>query len=454
MSDCNPPLTPLSFRARRRALAWGHVNAALWAIGNGLTTGSLVSYLARDLGAQGLALGLLLAAPNLAGIVRLAAPACIQRLGTARRACLSFSLASYVLIVGLPVIALLAPQISRATAVTAMIGLLFAHQLLEYLSTVALWTWWNDLVPLRVRGRYFARRQRVQLAISIPTLLASGYVADLLRSHYRDDPDRLLWAYALPTSVGALALLASLWPLVQMPATRSYRSIEPAWAWRVLQDPFVARRFWPMLAFRGWFSLANGVSQTVQNVVFPKEVLGLGVGPMSAMRVAMQVGQFTASRPVGRLSDRFGNRPALVLAQACVSTSLVFYLLASPRWPWLLAGAWVLFSAYVAHNICLPNLVLKLARPLEVSGYVATSDALGSLCHALATVGGGLLFDWLRSSSPSGSLEPYRSCLIVLAIGLAMRSLAVPLAAAIHEPGAWSWREIVWFRRRQGSRVK
>lgn len=444
-------LVPLSSQARRRALGWGHVNAALWAMGNGLTTGSLVSYLARDLGAQGLTLGVLLAAPNLAGVVRLAAPACIQRLGTARRACLSFSLASYLLIVGLPAIALTAPQISRSAAVALMIALLFLHQLLEYLSTVALWTWWNDLVPSPIRGRYFARRQQVQLAITIPTLLVGGYLADGLRSHYRDDPDRLLWAYALPTGVGALALLASLWPLVQMPATCNYARTQHAWAWRALREPFLDRRFWPLLAFRGWFSLANGISQTVQNVVFPKDVLGLGVGPMSAMRVAMQIGQFSASRPVGRFSDRFGNRPTLVLAQACVSASLVFYLLASPLWPWLLAGAWLLFSAYVAHNICLPNLVLKLARPLEVSGYVAASDALGSLCHALSTIGGGLLFDWLRRSSPSGSLEPYRSCLIVLAIGLAMRSLAVPLAAAIQEPGAWTWRQILRVRRPHAS---
>ena len=47
--------SPLGARERRRALGLGHVNAAFWAAGNALTTGSLVSYLARDLGAQGLA---------------------------------------------------------------------------------------------------------------------------------------------------------------------------------------------------------------------------------------------------------------------------------------------------------------------------------------------------------------------------------------------------------------
>lgn len=440
-------VSPAKFRldplVRRRALRLGLLNAALWAMGNGLTTGSLVNYLARDLGARGAALGILLAAPNLAGVLRLIAPTFIRRAGTARRGCLQFNAASYLLIAALPILAAAAPRLSRPTVLMAMIGLLFAHQMLEYLGTVALWTWWHDLVPRPIRGRYFACRQRVQLAVGVPTLLAGGYLADLLREQYRGDPDRLLLAYALPTGVGALALLTSLVPLAMMPPTRVYAPTSGYWDWRSMIAPFTDSRFFRVLAFRGWFSLANGVSQTVQNVVFPKDVLQMGVGPMSAMRVGMQIGQFAGSGPVGRFSDRFGNRPAIVLAQCCVSASLVFYLLATPRWPWLLAGAWVLFAFYVAHNICLPNLVLKLAEPEAVSGYVAASEAIASLFHALSTVGGGLLFDWLERTSPLPEGEPYRSCLIVLAVGLLMRSLAVPLAATIDEPGAWRWPSIL-----------
>ena len=65
---------------------------------------------------------------------------------------------------------------------TFMIGLLCVHQLLEYLGSVALWSWLGDLVPGRIRGRYFARRQIWQLAVLIPTLLASGYFSDRWRT--------------------------------------------------------------------------------------------------------------------------------------------------------------------------------------------------------------------------------------------------------------------------------
>jgi MFS family permease len=439
MSIDSSPMPP---GERRRALAWGHVNGGLWAAGNALTTGALVVYLARDLGAAGLGLSLVLATPNLAGLSRLLAPAIIYRAGTARRACLRLLLASYVLILGLPAIATAASSLTRSGAVAAMIALLFCHQLLEYLGTVALWSWWGDLVPEPIRGRYFARRQRIQLAVSIPTLLASGYFADGWRQQFHDQPDRLLLAYAIPTGLGALLLLASVVPLRWMPATRRY----PAPNWKnvtaTIRAPFVDRRFWGLLIFRGWFSLANGVSQVVQNAFFPKDVLGFGVAPLSAMRVVTQVGQFTGARVVGKWSDRYGNRPVLVVAQLCVSLALVFYIVARPETRWLLVGAWMLFAAYVAHNICLPNLTLRLSPVMERPGYVAAGEAIGSVLHAGSTIAGGLLFDYLQAATPTGEFRLYRNCLILLGIGLAMRLMGVVLVARIREPNAWTWAEI------------
>lgn len=437
-----PKVSLIVPHGRRRALAWGHVNAALWAGGNALTTGSLISYLARDLGAAGLGLSLILAAPNLAGLLRLLAPPLIYRVGTARRAAIGLFAISYLLIVGLPILAGV-PLADRSRAVALMIGLLFAHQLFEYLGIVAMWTWWADLVPRQIRGRYFARRQQVQLAVSIPVLLASGYYLDRWRGAAGEDPQRLLLAYAVPTGIGAVILLASVLPLLRMPATRRYPRPEASLTLRAIALPFGDPRFRGLLVFRGWFSLANGISQVVQNVFLPKDVLRIDVTPMNAMRVTTQLGQLTGARAVGRWSDRFGNRPVLVLGQLCVSVALVFFLIARPETWWLLFGAWVLFAAYVAHNICLPNLALKLSPEIERPGYVAAAEAIASLLHAVSTVVGGLTFDYLRGGASSAAPGFYQACLTMLAIGFLMRLMAVPLAAAIREPGAWTWREII-----------
>lgn len=57
----------LDAAVRRRAIRRSYLNAILWALGNGLASTTLVVYLALELGAAGLGISLLLAAPALVG---------------------------------------------------------------------------------------------------------------------------------------------------------------------------------------------------------------------------------------------------------------------------------------------------------------------------------------------------------------------------------------------------
>ena len=168
----------MTLAVRRRALRLGYINGTLWSIGNGLTTGTLIYYLAQELGAKGTALGVLIAAPTLIGVLRLATPALIGPLGGLKRTCLKASLVSYLLLaIGLPTLTL-STYFERSAVLTAIIALICIHQLLEYVGSVALWSWLSGIVPGPIRGRYFARRQIWQLAFLIPVLFASGRVEE------------------------------------------------------------------------------------------------------------------------------------------------------------------------------------------------------------------------------------------------------------------------------------
>ena len=206
---------------RRRALHLGYANGVLWSVGNGLTTGTLIYYLAQELGAKGTAPSVLIAAPTLIGLLRLVTPALIGPLGGIKATCLKASLLSYVLLAaGLPAVTLL--RALRATALAGMIAPICVHQLLEYVGSVALWSWLAGLVPQRIRGRYFGRRQVWQLAFLIPTLLASGIFSDHWKSLYKNtQPERLLLGYVIPNCLGSAFLLASLVPLLLMPDVRA-----------------------------------------------------------------------------------------------------------------------------------------------------------------------------------------------------------------------------------------
>lgn len=459
------PQLPLDFRwsagrpswsPRRRALLLGYLNAMLWSVGNGLTTGPLVIYLIRDLGARGREVGLILAAPALVGVLRLFTPWTIAWFGGAKRACLSLSAVSYVLIWILPAVAI-EGLIPRSAALSTLVALLCVHQLLEYMALAARWGWMADLVPRPIRGRYFGRAQILQLAVLIPALLLSGYFTDAWRQRYETfDPQRLLLGYAIPSSIGALALAASLAPLLWMPGTLgrpsgSQRAADPASRAETpsaasaasMLAPWRDVRFWPLLAFGCWLSTSNGLTQAAQNI-YPKDVLGLGIFALAAMRTAMQLGQMGYAGWAGPFSDRYGNRPVLIASQWLLALAPLFFLTATPERPLLIAGAWIVWSAYAGLNICLPNLSLKLGGVRDAAAYVATYFGVTSVFYAVSTIAGGYLFDYFGASAAGEVVASLGGKFAIFFwAALALRVTAVVWLWMIPEPGAARWRDIL-----------
>src|SRR5262245_14143005 len=274
--------------ARRRALRLGYLHGMLWSVGGGLTSGTLIVYLALELGAQGIAVSWILATSSAVGLLRLLSPVLIGLCGDARRTCLWFWLGSYMVLACLPAVVL---ATSPTAGIVGLILLLCVHQLLEYIGLVAFWSWMADLVPRRIRGRYFGRRQVLGLAALLPVLLGSGLLADGWKRRVKDQrPELVPLGYVVPAGLGTACLFISLVPLVRMPwgrhsclgAKRSGIDLgrqecppqrgqeclprERVSAWKTIPEPFHDRRFWRLLGFGVWFSLANGLTQAAQNI--------------------------------------------------------------------------------------------------------------------------------------------------------------------------------------------
>lgn len=438
---------------RRRALCLAHQSAALWSLGNGLTTGALVNYLALDMGAQGKHLSLILAMPAAVGLLRLAAPAMIRLLGGVKRACLTPLLAGYLLLALLPMLGTELRAWSPVSPLWALVAVICTHQLLEHLGNVSLWVWLGELVPEPIRGRYFARRQVWQLAVLIPTLLVSGWFAD----HWRTSrSEHKLLGYAIPNAVGVAGLIASLVPLSLIPANLPLRRgarrrqlpEQATWraAWRSLTAPLANPAFRRLLLFGCWLALFNGITQSAQNI-YPKQVLGIGVLTQSMLSTLMRLGQMSLGPVVGRAADSFGNRPVAMWSQVVTAAGPLFFLMATPQQPWWLVGAYMAWSAYVGLNVCLPNLMLKLA-PQAGSNYVAAYFAFSGLCYAAGTLASGWLFDMLKTRPPL-QMGPARldHFAIFFLAGWATRTMGVVILATLREPQAWTWREILRRRR-------
>jgi MFS family permease len=445
----------------RRAIRDGYIAAVVWACGNAIASSILFSYLIQELGAKGRQVAYLQVVPALFGLLRLLTPLVIERLHGTKRTYLALSAAAYALLLAIPPAIESGREIaSRPAALSLLIGIYCAHQLFEQVAVIALWTWLADLVPRRLRGRIFARRNIWQLVVVIPTLLASGFYIDRAIATEREAAAAARDAlpatdaaakpapiaarpyaaahYSALVNISAVLMLVSLVPLLTVPqgATTQFATpSKPRHGLRALasslREPGAVR----LVVYGCWFSFFNGLFTAAQ-FVFPKAVLNLGLGAINAMQTTMRVGQIGFSAWAGPASDRCGNRPVIVVSQLLVGAAPLFYFLASPNSPYWLYGAWILWSAYAGINICVPNLTFRLVPPAERSALYATYQALSGLLFAVGALAGGFAFDAVITKEliDAGDSLP-RFAMFFLA-AFVMRSLGAAIVAAVPEPGA------------------
>lgn len=450
-SPPEPPLpaTPstISRRARRGSIQCAYFNAALWGLGNGLVGSTLVIYLAYELGADAVVLGVswILAFPKFVGLLRLSAPAMIDRVASRKSFCLAAYVASACVLACLPIVAAPGFLSTPRQSLWALVAIWSLYHLLEYLGTVALWSWLADLVPLAVRGRFIGYRQRWLVAGSLLGMLAAGGFSHWWKQSVVPVGGRLAFGipaaawvgYAIAAAVGALVLLIAVWPLARMVPLRMVAARDSVLPWRSLLAPLADARYWRLLVFGCALSFFNGLTQSIQ-FFYPAAVLGLALWMMLSLRSTTRLGQLWISPAMGRLADRFGNRPVMIACQLVVATGPAFYLLATPNAPWWIAGAWLAWIMYAGLNVCLPNLMIKLATPQQRAAYIATYFAITGVVYAVSTLVGGSLVESYRATTFTfgGFVEPWDIFDVMFLVGWIGRTASVLLLFWIIEPGA------------------
>lgn len=246
----------------------------------------------------------------------------------------------------------------------------------------------------------------------------------------------------MPALLGAGCLLLAIWPLARMaPAiVRTRRAANPSW--RSILTPLADARYWRLLAFGCGLSFFNGVTQAIQ-FLYPAAVLGMTLLAFMMLRSTTRIGQIAISPAMGRLADRFGNRPVMIVCQLFVATGPAFYLLATPQSPWWIAGAWLAWIAYAGLNVCLPNLMVKLATVPDRAAYIASYFAITGVAYGISTLVGGAILERFKDTFFQFSGMPVWDIYDVMFLaGWLGRTACVLLLFWIVEPGAKPLRQL------------
>ena len=419
---------------RRAAIQMAYANAAIWAIGNGLVSSTLVVYLVLSVGARSFQSAVVYAAPSLAGLMRLAVPAVLARFGQRKAFCIAAYLASAAVLGVVPLAAVTLPIGTHAPV--AIVSAWCVYHMFEYCGTVALWSWFGDLVPRRIRGRFCGYRERwltagrlggIAFTIALATLW--GLVAP---RRPRIEP------LALSAAIGTVFMLLAVVPLLRMPGVEYLPSAVPRLPWRNVVRAMSRRPYRQLVLFSGVFALVNGITQAAQGTFAPR-VLKISYEGLQTITATMRAGQMAVAPTMGRWCDAVGSRPVMILSQLVVATGPLFYFVSTREHWWWFVGAYLVWIAYAGLNVGLDNIKLKLAPPDNNAPYLAAYYTVSDVIYGSSILAAGWTCDRLEDRG-FAILDIYAG---IFLLGWLGRTLVAALLVPIDEPGAWRVRDVV-----------
>jgi hypothetical protein len=255
-----------------------------------------------------------------------------------------------------------------------------------FANTVAAVTWStaiSELVPERLGGRYFARRNLVFGAWTLVAVLIAGHVAEW--------NDNSLVAFGWIFTVAGISRMLGLFFLTRMKfprivMERQHRGIALADLLSVLRDANYRR----LCVFVGCWGLLLNAAMPFYTM-FLVDQLNLGIDTVVKLTTIASLGGLVTLKSWGRLCERFGNRPVLqVAALIWAVTALATWSGARPGFTWhLYPGYFVVGAMTAGFQLTQFNLMIRLAQPRLRAAYVAVFLAITSFLTAFGPVLGG-----------------------------------------------------------------
>jgi MFS family permease len=386
---------------------------------------------ALHLGATPLEVGFVAALPQLAQAVQLPGAWATALFGRRRVALVTITLSRQAL---LPLALLPFLPLGNGAARALLVAAAALSAALSVAGNNAWTSWMGELVPERLRGRYFGRRTAVCTVFGTAGGLLAARILDAASS-----------ARATELVLAALALAASAagWTTTALLARQHEPGAPPPRApslrdaLRPLADPRARDLLWYLLAWNASVGLAGGyfTFHLLHNLRAGYTLVALHASLVASARVV--------SAPLwGRAIDRYGAAPVLAACSFAAAGLPLLWLATSDRVLWPIAiDAAVGGVAWGGHALASFAVPLDLSPRRERPFYVAVAAMAGGVAYAAATSVGGVLASAAPRVAPAlvgaaHGLEP------VFALSAAGRLASAFLAVRIAGGGAAALGEL------------
>lgn len=297
----------------RKGTYFGFANAFVWMIG----LGTPMVLLCEKLGASTTQVGFIYAAVFLLLPVQLTATALLPILGFRRQILWAWGLRCIFLLVPISIV-FWAPEQPADWVLTAFIASIFGFCFFRAIGATAMLPWMFDILPERIRGRYFATDTLVVGLAGVMTLLLSSLLFYILSPY---NAFRVLFSLTLIAAVISLNFLRKLpdgrRPVV-IPLSRFFSR-----APKLCLRPSHYRRFLRLQVMYG----VAGYAFAPFSVYYLKTALDYSQSYILALMALQFVGMFGAAIVIKEWIDRLGSKPFFVLSNLATIGFQVYWLL-------------------------------------------------------------------------------------------------------------------------------
>lgn len=411
----------------RKSLGWilmGNLFGCLFGIVCGGGTAAMVG-LAGMLGAGDVEFGILVAVPQVTALLQIPFSILVNRSHKRKIWLLTLGLFSRALWLLFGFLPLLGVGGDSRLPLYALITLLSFSSACGAIINVVWFPWFSDLAPLRIRGRWLSRRDRLNNLLSLGFGLFVGWLLDTL-----GQPGRYIVVFLAGGLLGCLDMICfgfvrEVWA-TEPPRIHMRKAISDV----LKNKPFMR----VTLMWTVWCFTANMSGSYL--TPYAMNVMHLGALQITLFgTVAAAVATFLMVPRWGTALDRYGSRNVMLIAGLGASLTPLFYLLSVPGsiWPTLLHN---LIGAifWCGTNLAANSLQLYASPDAERSTYIAFFSAATCLLGTAAgTLCGSAFLEGCRSAGLfTGPFDRYMA-LVVLSVLLRFVSVWLLVPGLVNE---------------------
>jgi MFS family permease len=350
-----------------------------------------------------------------------------NRLNFRRRTCATLFFTSRLLYLGIAVLPYVLRDLPPNTRLSVVLVIAGISAMLSNLAIPLYFAWMADLVPHRLLSRYWGRRHAW-----LHLTWCSTYVAMAIITYFVDLPIERLCPYLI--GIGVLAGISeSVIILKMIPEPRNMLHTQVKML-DALLEPFRHRDYRSFVRFSCLRSAAV-MATAIFIPYFLLETRNMALWQTIVLWCILGLGAAVSSSAWGRLAEKHGHRPVLLLTMCWKPLTMLAYVLPPPQWIFPFLTVWLFFDGIINAGLMVATTgyMLKMAPQRNRSMFIASILGLAGICGGLSALIAGKLLKTFPDLTLTGWGREWSNLDALMLAGVLLRVAVIPVGRKVRE---------------------